>query len=136
MIVFDQLVAGEIAWCRFPERSGVVGPKHRPVLILDVSTLKAGAIPMALVAYGTTQQLHRLYPGEFVVCEADRVAFEHSGLQQTTKFALGNTTFLPLTDEWFSIAPREPYGYSAKMGLIHPSLMRDFHAAAKSVGLI
>lgn len=136
MITFDHLVAGEIAWCRFPEKANVIGPKNRPVLILDVSMPEDGSTPVAMVAYGTSQHTDKLFAGEFIVHESNRVAFKLSGLAMKTKFSMMQTAVLPLTDEWFSVAPKEPYGYSPKLGMIHPTLMRAFQAAASAAGLI
>lgn len=119
---------GDIVWCRFPEESfPKPGPKARPALVLQVG--ENGGRPIAAVAYGTSQKLDRLYPGEFVIAPSDREACDAAGLSHPTKFNLSRTFELDYNDTWFAIAPGAPYGQTPQLGLLHPSLVKRARAA-------
>lgn len=119
---------GDIVWCRFPDgRLPGPGPKPRPALVLRVG--EAERRPVVAVAYGTSQKVDRLYPGEFAIAPADREAFDAAGLSYTTKFNLGRTFELDYNDVWFGVAPGAPCGQTPKLGLLHPSLVKRARAA-------
>jgi len=119
---------GDIVWCRFPEeRLPKPGPKARPALVLQVGEDKGR--PVVAVAYGTSQKVDRLYPGEFVIALSDREAYDAAGLSHPTKFDLRRTFELDYHDTWFAVAPGAPYGQSPKLGLLHPSLVKRARAA-------
>lgn len=120
--------AGDIVWCRFPERGlSVPGPKPRPALVIDIGRLRDE--PAVEVVYGTSRKLERLYPGKFSIVEEDGNAFAASGLSYATKFDTGRTVFLPYQDEWFAVPSGAPHGQTPKLGVLHPSLMRRAKAA-------
>ena len=119
---------GDIVWCRFPEeRLPKPGPKARPALVLQVGEDQGR--PVVAVAYGTSQKVDRLYPGEFVIALSDREAYDAAGLSHPTKFDLRRTFELDYNDAWFAVAPGAPYGQSPKLGLLHPSLVKRARAA-------
>jgi len=119
---------GDIVWCRFPEeRLPKPGPKARPALVLQVGEDQGR--PVVAVAYGTSQKVVRLYPGEFVIALSDREAYDAAGLSHPTKFDLRRTFELDYNDTWFAVAPGAPYGQSPKLGLLHPSLVKRARAA-------
>ena len=119
---------GDIVWCRFPEeRLPKPGPKARPALVLQVGEDQGR--PVVAVAYGTSQKVDRLYPGEFVIALSDREAYDAAGLSHPTKFDLRRTFELDYNDIWFAVAPGAPYGQSPKLGLLHPSLVKRARAA-------
>ena len=119
---------GDIVWCRFPEeRLPKPGPKARPALVLQVGEDQGR--PVVAVAYGTSQKVDRLYPGEFVIALLDREAYDAAGLSHPTKFDLRRTFELDYNDTWFAVAPGAPYGQSPKLGLLHPSLVKRARAA-------
>lgn len=114
---------GDIVWCRFPEgRLPGPGPKSRPALVLRVG--EAEGRPVVAVAYGSSQKVERLYPGEFAIVPADGAAFEAAGLSHPAKFDLGRIFELDYNTEWFGVAPGAPYGQSPKLGILHPSLVK------------
>jgi hypothetical protein len=96
----------DIVDCRFPQGKfplgfEVPGPKERPVLVLSVeesSTDSDGCV--VVVAYATSQNTTRVYPGEFVI-PANPV----TGLTKDTKFDLLNRHRLPFDSKWFGPAP-------------------------------
>ena len=81
--------AGDIVQCRFPENEvGIPGPKDRPALVVEVEENpedESGSI--VRVAYGTSQDVERRYPGEFTI----RVTDPKAGLDRDTKFDLGHS---------------------------------------------
>lgn len=98
---------GDIVDCRFPEGRfpegfETPGPKERPVLVLLVeeSTVDPEGCVVE-VAYATSQNTGKVYPGEFVI-SASLV----SGLTKDTKFDLVNRHRLPFDDTWFDAALR------------------------------
>lgn len=103
------------------------GPKPRPALVLDIGELRGD--PAVEVAYGTSRKLERIYPGEFAISPRDGVAFAASGLSYPTKFDVSRTLFLPYSEEWFSVPPGAPFGQTPKLGILHPSLVRQARAA-------
>lgn len=119
---------GDIVWCRFPEeRLPKPGPKARPALVLQVG--EDLGRPVVVVAYGTSQKVDRLYPGEFVIAPSDREAYDAAGLSHPTKFDLRRTFELNYNDVWFGVAPGSPHGQTPKLGLLHPSLVKRARAA-------
>ena len=119
---------GDIVWCRFPERGlPGPGPKARPALVLKVGEVQGR--PAAVVAYGTSRKLDRLYPGEFAITPAERSAYEAAGLGSPTKFNLARTFELDFNDLWFAVPPGAPHGEIPKLGILHPSLVRRARAA-------
>ena len=95
---------GDIVWCRFPElprRSP--GPKPRPALVLEVTERQDGAT--VTVVYGTSQQLHRLSAGEFVLRrQSHSAAYQAAGLSYDTKFDFKQSIELPWIEEFFAVA--------------------------------
>ena len=125
--------AGDIVWCRFPERGlSVPGPKPRPALVVDIGRLRDE--PAVEVVYGTSRKLDRLYPGEFSIVEEDGDAFAASGLSYATKFDTGRSISRPYQDEWFSVPSGARHGQTPKLGVLHPSLMRRARAAFEAAG--
>ena len=122
---------GDIVWCRFPQASiPGPGPKPRPALVLRVG--EANGYPVAVVAYGTSQKVDRLYAGEFAILPTDDAAFEASGLGYPTKFNLSETFELDYNDIWFGVPPGAPCGHLPRIGILHPSLMRRTRAAFRA----
>ncbi len=119
---------GDIVWCRFPQnRVPKPGPKPRPALVLAVG--ESDGNPVARVAFGTSQKTDQLYAGEFAILPAQADAFAESGLSYPTKFNLGKIFELDYNDIWFGVPPQAPYGQNAKLGILHPSLLRRAMAA-------
>ena len=119
---------GDIVWCRFPQgRIPGPGPKSRPALVLRVGEVSDH--PAAVVAYGTSQKVDRLYAGEFSILPSDNEAYAASGLGYPTKFNLGETFELDYNDIWFGVPPGAPCGQTPKLGMLHPSLIRRAHTA-------
>jgi hypothetical protein len=119
---------GDIVWCRFPERQlPGPGPKARPALVIAVRELEGR--PIAVVAYGTSKKVDRLYPGEFAISAADGPAFDAAGLSAPTKFDLSRTFELDFNSHWFAVSPGAPHGQNPRLGLLHPSLVRRARAA-------
>ena len=120
--------AGDIVWCRFPQRGlPTPGPKPRPALVVDIGRLRDE--PAVEVIYGTSRKLDQLYPSEFSISPEDGEAFAASGLSYPTKFDTARAVFLPYNDEWFAVPPGAPHGQTPKLGVLHPSLMRRAKAA-------
>jgi hypothetical protein len=84
------------------------------------------------VAYGTSQEVDKLFPGEFVITHLDGEAYSISGLSYPTKFNLASTFELPFNEDWFAVPPGAPHGQVPKLGLLHPSLMRRARAAMEA----
>ena len=123
--------AGDIVWCRFPQREiPGPGPKPRPALVLRVGEHEGR--PVVEVCYGTSQKVDRLYAGEFAITPTDNAAYTEAGLSYPTKFNLGDTYQLDFNDLWFGVPPGAPHGQTPKLGLLHPSLMRRTAAAARA----
>ena len=128
---FPQPKPGDIVWCKFPQRASLhPGPKSRPALILKVGE-KASAT-WVQTAYGTTQKVDRLFPGEFLITVSDGDAYAISGLSYPTKFNLASTFELPFNEDWFGVPPGAPHGQIPKLGVLHPSLMRRARAAMEA----
>lgn len=129
MAAWEAPAPGDIVWCRFPElpkRSP--GPKPRPALVCDVEEREDGAI--VTVAYGTSQQLNRLYTGEFAITKQGApAAFKAAGLSFDTKFNVGQTVALPWGEGFFAVPPNAPLGQSPKLGSLHASVYRAAQAA-------
>jgi len=127
--------AGDIVWCRFPERGGFKpAPKPRPTLVISVAT---NTDPLRLrVAYGTSRHLTPLHPGEFSITLDDGDAYALAGLSYPTKFNLKGNVILPFTPDWFAIPPAKPHGACCKLGSLHPALIQRVRAAAEIAKLI
>ncbi len=125
---------GDIVWCRFPnETASGPGPKPRPALVVDVGVfLRIMDQIVVRVAYGTSQKVDKIFPGEVAITPADNAAYAVSGLSYPTKFNLGNCVELPFTERWFEVPPGAPFGQHPKLGMLHPSLMRRAEAAYRS----
>ena len=126
---------GDIVWCQFPlDKRLEPGPKSRPALVVKVGEIDGG--PAVAVAYGTSQRIGALHPGEFAITRADREAFAVAGLSFDTKYDLTNVIELPFSERWFAVPPGAPHGQIPKLGLLHPTMVRRavaaHRAAAKS----
>ena len=85
------------------------------------------------VAYGTSQKLDRMVPGEFAIRKAEnKVAYELAGLSYDTRFDLRNRVELPWNDSFFAVPPSPAHGQTPKLGILHIALMRSLTAAAKA----
>lgn len=123
---------GDIVWCRFPQgRIPAPGPKPRPALVLRVG--EETGHPVAVVAYGSSKKVDRLYAGEFAILPSDNAAYTASGLGYPTKFNLGETFELDYNDNWFGVPPGAPCGQMPKLGVLHPSLMHRAQAAFRAI---
>ncbi len=119
---------GDIVWCRFPhEKNLQPAPKARPALVLRVGEIDG--YPAVAIAYGTSQKLERLFPGEFAISPADGAAYTASGLSYPTKFNLARSVELPFNDRWFAVPPGAPFGQQPKLGVLHPALVKRAQAA-------
>lgn len=130
--------AGDIVQCRFPEgKLGTPGPKDRPALVIEVEEDPADESAWIVrIAYGTSQDVERCYPGEFTVRATD----PKTGLDRHTKFDLGNTVRLPFNTDWFAPSPSRRFGNHPKRGILNlkdDKLKRALQAAileAKKAG--
>lgn len=128
---FPQPKPGDIVWCKFPQHASLKpGPKSRPALVLKVG--EQAAVIWVQVAYGTSQKVDKLFPGEFVIAPSDGDAYAISGLSYATKFDLASTFELPFNEDWFGVSPGAPHGQVPKLGVLHPSLMRRARAAMQA----
>ena len=86
------------------------------------------------VAYGTSQGLQRLYPGEFAIAKRENpAAYSSAGLSFDTKFDLRQSVEIPWTEDFFAVPPRAPHGQHPKLGSLHASMMRAAQAAYRAV---
>lgn len=121
-------MAGDIAWCHFPDNV-YPKPKPRPALIILTKEDDEGRIFVS-VAYGTSQETDRLYRGEFRVTKGEHpAAYASAGLSYDTKFDLSKTLDLPYNDDYFSVPNHAPHGQIPKLGTLHPSMVRIAAAA-------
>jgi hypothetical protein len=128
---FPQPKPGDIVWCKFPQHPSLKpGPKSRPALVLKVGDQAAAT--WVQVAYGTSQKVDRLFPGEFVVAPSDGDAYVISGLSYATKFDLASTFERPFNEDWFGVPPGAPHGQVPRLGVLHPGLMRRARAAMEA----
>jgi hypothetical protein len=129
-----QPVAGDFVWCFFPQDELLEpGPKPRPALVLKVRRVLGFENQFAVeVAYGTSQKVDSLFPGEFLLDRNAVDAFQLSGLSYPTKFDLSKTAELPYNSEWFGLPPRPRYGHIPKLGTLHPSMMHRLKAAREA----
>ena len=98
---------GDIVWCHFPQDKMLKpGPKSRPALVVKIGEIEGG--PAVAVAYGTSQNVGELHPGEFAITRANREVFLLAGLSFDTKFDLSRTVELPLSARWFAVPPGAP----------------------------
>lgn len=118
---------GDIVQCRFPEDAfAIPGPKERPALVTKVES-RAGIVDVE-IAYGTSQGIDVVHPGEFVVRRGDPDA----GLQKDTKFDLCTIVALPFDDNWFVVDPARRFGEHPKRGrlnLANAQNKKKLHAA-------
>lgn len=122
---------GDIVWCRFPNEAAFSpGPKARPALVLGVGRI--GDETAVRIAYGTSQKVDQIFPGEFAILPTDNAAYAVAGLSYPTKFDLGNRVELPFNERWFGVPPGAPFGQQPKLGILHPSLMRRAEAAYRA----
>lgn len=125
---------GDIVQCRFPESiPGNPGPKERPALVTQVATHPNGAVDVA-VAYGTSQGISEVHPGELVVPRSQVAA----GLTKDTKFDLRNIVRLPFNNEWFAPDPARRYGEHPKRGKFDTTNVenkRKLQAAVMEAGI-
>ena len=123
---------GDIVWCRFPQEENLEpARKARPALVLRVG--KIDGYSAAAIAYGTSQKVERLFPGEFAILPSDGAAYAASGLSYATKFNLARSIELPFNDRWFTAPPGAPFGQQPKLGILHPSLMKRAQAAFRAI---
>jgi hypothetical protein len=123
---------GDIVWCHFPQDKLLTpGPKPRPALVVRVGEIEGK--PAVAVAYGTSQRIGELHPGEFAITRVDREAFALAGLSFDTKFDLSSVVELPFSARWFAVPPGAPHGQSPKLGLLHPTILRRAAAANRAV---
>ena len=128
---FSPVEPGAIVWCRFPQ-AGISDPGPKPRSALVVRTGVIDGQPAVEVAYGTSQKVDRLFPGEFLITPEDGEAFRLSGLSHPTKFDLSRRLELPFNKRWFGVAPGAPFGQTPQMGFLHPALVRRASAAHKA----
>jgi hypothetical protein len=126
---WEQPLAGDIVWSYFPEvLQKEPAEKPRPALILSVYDDYAPEFGV-VVAYGTSQRVRQLCPGEFSITAADAEAYKAAGLSYDTKFNLSRSVELPFNDEYFAVPPAAPCGQRPKLGVLHPALVRRAAAA-------
>ena len=119
---------GDIVWCRFPvDLTRGPGPKPRPALVTAVGALEG--TPAVKIAYGTSQKTNSLYTGEFRIGPEDGDAYRTACLSYATKFSLAKQVELPWDSDWFAVAPGAPFGQTPKLGILHPSLLRQARSA-------
>ncbi|WP_318376494.1 hypothetical protein [Enterobacter sp.] len=119
---------GDIVWCKFPESEalGKPGPTPRPSLILNIMPDQHAV----LVAFGTSQKIHRVFTGEFVIQDDLATA----GLSYPTKFDLNRLQILPFNTDWFDAAPVTPRNTPApKLGVLPPVCMIPMREAWKAL---
>ena len=132
-VAFPLPVPGDIVYCRFPHAVlGEPGPKPRPALVTAIARMDDGTAAVE-VAYGTSQRVDRLFPGEFAIVPEDGEPFRVSGLSYPTKFDLRRRVTLPYNDTWFKVPARPLFGRTPKMGSLHASLMKRAVAAHRAV---
>ncbi len=129
LIVYPRPTAGDIVYCRFPEREvpSTPGPKPRPAIVMSVEEMDGGSI--VKVVYGTTRHTNQLFGGEFLISPADGDAYKVAGLSYQTKFDFRNTFRLPYDSSWFRPPLTTPPKKTPVMGHVHPSLYRKMKAA-------
>ncbi len=88
---------------------------------------------MVRVAAGTSQKCGpgQVYPWELLIEDDGSGPFLASGLSFTTKFNVRNTLELPYTSEFFEPPPKQPFGKTPKLGILHMAYMPALRAAAK-----
>jgi hypothetical protein len=74
-----------------------------------------------------------LPPGEFAITRADREAFALARLSFDTKFDRSDIIELPLSTRWFAVPPGSPQGQTPKLGLLHPTMLRQVAGANRAV---
>jgi len=124
---------GDIVWCWFPQRPrDAPGPKPRPALVLAITEYEDGTT--VTVAYGTSQNVSKLFAGEFAIRKGEhKTAYEIAGLSYDTKFDLRNKVELPWNESFFAVPPNPAHGRTPKLGSLHVGMMRALEAAAKAI---
>lgn len=91
-------------------------------------------MPMVRIAAGTSRKVlpHQVFAWEFLIEADDSSAFRASGLSYTTKFNIRNTLELPYTSKFFEPPPRQPFGKTPKLGVLHASYMAALKTAASA----
>ena len=122
-IWWPEPAAGDIVWCMFPYLPDLApGRKPRPVLVIKMFDDEAPEYGV-MVAYGTSQKIHRLLAGEFALCkQTDSAAYRLAGLSYDTKFSFNQTFVLPFNDIWFNPPPNAAFGNTPKLGVLHPAV--------------
>jgi len=126
--------AGDIVWCHFPDNIEP-RPKPRPALVLTVYDDEAPQF-IVQVAYGTSQKIDRLFPGEFLIAQSKNpAAYAAAYLSFDTKFNVKQALDLPYSSQWFSVPPAAPHGQRPLLGTLHPSMVRAVRAAYQAASL-
>ncbi len=129
---------GDFVWCRFPEDSRLKpAPKPRPVLVLAVGHHDDDpTAPMVRVAAGTSRKTMagQIYPCEFLLERDGSGPFQASGLSYTTKFSLRRVLELPYTSDFFEPPPKQRFGKTPKVGVLHASYVAALRVAAAAAG--
>ena len=123
----------DILLAQFPTHlaKDLPGPKARTCLVLFIYE-DDHAVE---IAYGTSQKLDKIYPGEFLI-SANDPGFHLTGLRTSTKFDLNNRIIVPFTNEWFTppvsgkLASPPP-----KIGTVHLASVSGLHKAWVEAGL-
>lgn len=126
---------GDVVWCRFPEKQlHQHGPKTRPALVITVAQKEGGCFVIA--AYGTSQKLDRIYPGEFAIIKNQNLeSYKASGLSYDTKFDLNNFVILPWGIDFFEVAPGPRIKKTPKLGALQGTAITGFYGAAGAAQL-
>lgn len=129
---------GEFCWCWFPQDAPLErGRKPRPCLICQMSKNEQGSRFVVVVAYGTSQKIEVLYPGEFLLRPEDGAAFASSGLKVATKFNLKQRVALPYNSDFFELPNWVAGARSPRLGRLDLSVAdvrRRFEAAKAAAG--
>lgn len=88
------------------------GPKARPALVKRASADQDGN-PWVHVAYGTSQDLNRYGPENFVVSNVGEM--DACGLYCATRFNLDRVALIPWCDEYFADAPSRSSPWMGKL---------------------
>lgn len=123
----------DILLARFPTHLArhLPGPKARTCLVL-FTYANDHAVE---IAYGTSQKLDKIYPGEFLI-SANDPGFELTGLRTSTKFNLADRVILPFDNVWFT-TPRSGRISSPppRIGTVHLASVNGLHKAWVEAGL-
>jgi len=84
-----------------------------------------------IAAYGTSQKLERIYPGEFAITKNGSLeSYRAAGLSYDTKFDLNNFVVLPWGMDFFETALGPRIKKSPKLGALQGLAIVSFYAAA------